>query len=181
MLRRDAALGAFALALLWGGAARADEERWQRRGLMRGGMALTTAGISSSISSAALLISTEGRLGLEAGGMLVAGQVLLAAGVPMWAVGAPGRETRPENAPLRYAGLALAGLGLIGLPVSSGLLAASLDFEDSEPLVIAGIATAAGAHLVLIAGIPMWAIGARSPDDRFLSITVGPGTIQGSF
>jgi hypothetical protein len=27
----------------------------------------------------------------------------------------------------------------------------------------------------------MWAIGARSPDDRFLSITVGPGTIQGSF
>jgi hypothetical protein len=185
MGRRGAAFAALVAGALSAAASPARaEEPWQRRGLMRGGMSLATAGMSSSISSVAVLASTEGRVGLPAMGMALAGQALLAVGVPMWAVGAPGRETRPGNAPLLYAGLALAGVGLIGLPVSTGLLAASLDpeIDDEAPLLIAGAVTAGAANLLLVAGIPMWAIGARSPDDRFLGLQLGPvSALTGAF
>jgi hypothetical protein len=187
MLMRSWHTGAtLALLLLWGGVARAeaprsrvDGERWQQRGLMRAGMSLVTAGISSSLSSVALLATTAGRQREAAVGMAAAGAAMRTVGGAMWSAGAPGRRTRPGRPAMLYTGLLLAGAGLAALPVSSGLVAASFDEGTAEPatLRIAAAIVAGSSHALVAVGIPLWAKGAASPDDPRAALQLGAAAL----
>jgi len=165
--------------------ARADETAGttvERRGLRRAGIAMFTAGVSALPSSAALLITTDGRMAGETAGMVVAGHLLMGAAIPMWVAGAQGRRTTPRNRELMYTGLVLAGMGLAALPPSSALFAASFDDGSGEGARdrrrTAALLVAGGANLLMVAGIPMWAIGAASPEDGGrLGLSLGPAGV----
>jgi hypothetical protein len=146
-------------------------------------MCLVIAGGSALTSAAALSASTGGSLDLEPALMAASGLALLSAGVPMWVSAAPGRQTRPNNPELMYVGLVLAGVGLATLPPSSALLAASFDetIDGRDTLRTTAIVAGAAAHAFIAAGIPMWAKGAASPDDRHAGITLGLGGLRGRF
>jgi hypothetical protein len=152
-------------------------QRFEKRGVRRAGIALFTAGVSALPSSLALYLTTDGRRSLDAIGMVATGHALMAAGIPMWVVGAQGRRTRPRNAALMYSGITLAGLGLAALPPSSAMFAASLDDGVSEEAATrrrtAAFAAGAAANALIVIGIPMWAVGAASPDDA-LAVCVSP-------
>jgi hypothetical protein len=182
MLRRATVLGL--LGMLASSPAAADEP-YERRGLRRAGIAIFTAGVASWPSSLALLLSTEGRLGPEAAGMLIAGQAMVAAGTPMWAAGDVGRATTPRDPTLMYAGMALAGIGLGSLPPTSALFAMSFDPEASaervEQLRFAALGTAIVAHTLIAVGIPMWASGAAAPEDVLVAPTLGGMLLRARF
>jgi hypothetical protein len=196
-LRKPALVTALALSLLQAATlARADEapaERVhvERRGLRRAGIALFTAGVSALPSSAALWLATERRFGTESATMAIAGHALMAAGIPMWVIGAPGRRTQPRNRTMMYAGLVLAGVGLAALPPSSALFAASFDEgaddHTRERLRLGALLGCAGANALIVAGIPLWALGAAAPEDTVstapveLSLAASAASIRGRF
>jgi hypothetical protein len=153
---------------------------FERRGLRRAGITLFTTGVSALPSSVALLATSEGRMGTAAALMAISGHVFMAAGIPMWVIGAQGRRTRPRNARLMYTGLVIAETGMALLPPSSALLVASLDAGADDEAVrrrrLVGFTTGAVGNAAIATGIPMWAYGAASPDDAFAQaiITLGP-------
>ena len=169
---RGCALLVLLVLLAWCRVAAADgdtQERFERRGERRAGIALFTAGVSALPSSLALYETTDHRMGLTAATVAIGGHLMMGAGIPLWVAGAQGKRTHPRNATVMYAGMAVAYLGFAALPASSVVLVASLepgisDDARSQRRLGALVGFVAASTLVG-AGIPFWAWGAASPDD----------------
>lgn len=144
----------------------AEPVRFQDRGQRRAGIVFVTAGLSSVGSSVALALTTEGDEHYAAAAMAAVGSGFISMGIPWWVDGSRGRPTRPQNATMMYVGLVAAEVGFVALPISSALLVAALSDEDeADDARIAALIASAGGNALIGVGIPLWAVGAKSPDD----------------
>jgi hypothetical protein len=162
-------LGAAAFAAAFGLAQTSSAEpiRFQDRGQRRAGIVFVTAGLSSVGSSVALALTTEGDEHYAAAAMAAVGSGFISLGIPWWVDGSRGRPTRPQNASMMYVGLIAAEIGFVALPISSALLVVGLSDEDeAADARLAALIVSAGGNALIGIGIPLWAVGAKSPDDR---------------
>lgn len=97
-------------------------------------------------------------------------------------------EYEHQNRPLMYTGIGLTTTGLVGLAAGSAVVGAWIydpnEFDDSDTAIVASSILIPSALLVSI-GIPLWAVGAASPDpdvvgDEERSAAIPEFSIQGA-